>query len=122
VSGVQTYHVMNPHEDGIGLDRYVDWLIDAGHDIRRIADFDEWHGRFESALRALPDNQRDHSILPLMHAYQEPQEPLQGSVAPAGRFREAVNAAQIGSTGDIPHVTPPVIEKYITNLQMLQLL
>ena len=122
VQGHETYHVMNPHADGIGLDRYVDWLIDAGYDIRRIADFDEWRERFERALRALPDRQRDNSILPLMHAYRVPQKPIQGSVAPAGRFRAAVNAAQIDSTGDIPHVTPPIIEKYITNLHMLGLL
>jgi len=122
VQGHETYHVMNPHEDGIGLDEYVDWLIDAGHDVRRVADFGEWYGHFERALRALPDRQRDNSILPLIHAYRDPQKPVKGSVAPAGRFRAAVNAARIGSAGDIPHVTPSIIEKYITNLQVLGLL
>ena len=57
-----------------------------------------------------------------MHAYRQPQKPVRGSVAPAGRFRAAVNAAQIGSFGGIPHVTVPVIEKYITNLELLGLL
>ena len=52
VDGFQTYHVMNPFDDGIGLDEYVDWLIDK----------------------------------------------------------------------DIPHVTAPIIVKYITNLQLLGLL
>ncbi|MDT5233603.1 MAG: fatty acid CoA ligase FadD9, partial [Mycobacterium sp.] len=28
VDGFETYHVMNPYDDGIGLDEYVDWLID----------------------------------------------------------------------------------------------
>ena len=27
-TGSQTYHVMNPYDDGIGLDEYVDWLVD----------------------------------------------------------------------------------------------
>ena len=31
VDGFETYHVMNPYDDGIGLDEYVDWLIDAGY-------------------------------------------------------------------------------------------
>ena len=31
VDGFETYHVMNPHDDGIGLDEYVDWLIEAGY-------------------------------------------------------------------------------------------
>ncbi len=46
--GFQTYHVMNPHDDGIGLDEYVDWLIEAGYPIQRIGDFDEWLQRFEA--------------------------------------------------------------------------
>src|SRR6202041_3066811 len=32
-NGFHTYHVMNPYDDGIGLDEYVDWLIDAGYSI-----------------------------------------------------------------------------------------
>ena len=33
--GFETYHVMNPYDDGIGLDEFVDWLIDAGYPIQR---------------------------------------------------------------------------------------
>ena len=63
VGGFETYHVMNPHDDGIGFDEYVDWLIEAGYPIQRIADFGEWAHRFETALSALPDRQRLHSLL-----------------------------------------------------------
>ncbi len=42
VEGFHTYHVMNPHDDGIGLDEYVDWVIEAGYPIQRISDFGEW--------------------------------------------------------------------------------
>ena len=55
VDGFETYHVMNPYDDGIGLDEYVDWLIDAGYPIQRIPDYDAWLQRFETAMRALPD-------------------------------------------------------------------
>lgn len=58
LAGFATYHVMNPHDDGIGLDEYVDWLIEAGYPIRRIDDFAEWLQRFEASLGALPDRQR----------------------------------------------------------------
>ena len=61
VDGFQTYHVMNPHDDGIGFDEYVDWLIEAGYPIQRIGDFGEWLQRFQTALRALPDRQRPGS-------------------------------------------------------------
>ena len=63
VDGFRTYHVMNPHDDGIGFDEFVDWLIEAGHPIQRIGDFGEWLQRFEAGLSALPDRQRQHSLL-----------------------------------------------------------
>jgi len=120
--GYQTYHVMNPHDDGIGLDEFVDWLADAGYPIQRIADYSEWLARFETSLRALPESQRQYSLLPLLHNYQKPQAPLRGSMAPTDRFRAAVQDAKIGADNDIPHVTPEVIVKYATDLQLLGLL
>jgi len=120
--GYQTYHVMNPYDDGVGLDEYVDWLVDAGYPIQRIADYGEWLRRFEGAMRALPERQRQYSLLPLLHNYQKPGTPLHGSLAPTDRFRAAVQEAKIGADKDIPHVSAPVIVKYITDLQLLGLL
>jgi fatty acid CoA ligase FadD9 len=122
VDGLSTYHVMNPHDDGIGLDEYVDWLNDAGYPIQRIPGYDAWLQRFDTALRALPDKQRQASLLPLLHNYQRPEKPIRGSMAPTDRFRAAVQEAKIGPDKDIPHVTAPVIVKYITDLQLLGLL
>ncbi|OBB93477.1 carboxylic acid reductase [Mycobacterium sp. 852002-40037_SCH5390672] len=121
-NGFQTYHVMNPYDDGIGLDEYIDWLIEAGYSIERIADYSEWLRRFETSLRALPDRQRQYSLLPLLHNYQTPEKPINGSMAPTDVFRAAVQEAKIGPDKDIPHVSAPVIVQYITNLQLLGLL
>ena len=118
----QTYHVMNPYDDGIGLDEYIDWLIDAGYSIERIGEYGDWLQRFETSLRALPDRQRQYSLLPLLHSYQKPQTPVRGSMAPTDRFRAAVQEAKIGPDKDIPHVSAPIIVKYITDLQLLGLL
>ncbi|OCB20631.1 oxidoreductase [Mycobacterium malmoense] len=120
--GFQTYHVMNPYDDGIGLDEYVDWLIDAGYGIQRIADYGEWLRRFEGTMRGLPERQRQYSLLPLLHNYQQPEKPINGSMAPTDRFRAAVQEAKIGPDKDIPHVSPPIIVKYATDLQLLGLL
>ncbi|WP_197498637.1 SDR family oxidoreductase, partial [Mycobacterium scrofulaceum] len=120
--GFQTYHVMNPYDDGIGLDEYVDWLIEAGYGIQRIADYGEWLRRFEQTMRGLPERQRQYSLLPLLHNYQKPEKPINGSMAPTDRFRAAVQEAKIGPDKDIPHVSPPIIVKYITDLQLLGLL
>ncbi len=122
VDGYQTYHVMNPYDDGVGLDEYVDWLIDAGYSIQRVGDYATWLQRFETTLRALPERQRQYSLLPLIHNYQKPEKPINGSMAPTDRFRAAVQEAKIGPDKDIPHVTPDVIVKYITDLQLLGLL
>ncbi len=121
-AGFQTYHVMNPYDDGIGFDEYVDWLIDAGYSIQRVGDYATWLQRFEMTLRSLPERQRQYSLLPLLHNYQKPQTPLNGSMAPTDRFRAAVQQAKIGPDKDIPHVSQPVIVKYVTDLQLLGLL
>ncbi|MFI5774583.1 thioester reductase domain-containing protein [Streptomyces sp. NPDC051658] len=67
--GYRTYNVVNPHDDGISLDTVVDWLLAAGHPLTRVQDHAEWIDRFETALRGLPDRQRQHSLLPLLHAF-----------------------------------------------------
>jgi fatty acid CoA ligase FadD9 len=118
----RSYDVMNPHDDGISLDVFVDWLIAAGHDIQRIDDHDEWLGRFETALRALPDKQRQHSVLPLLDAYRKPEVPLRGAPAPTDVFREAVQAAKIGAEKDIPHLSAALIDKYVSDLKLLGLI
>jgi len=127
VDGFETYHVMNPHDDGIGLDEYVDWLIEAGYPIQRIGDFGEWFQRFETGLRALPDRQRQHSVLHVLLSlnnsnHLQPAEPFRRSVAPTDRFRAAVQKAKIGPGNDIPHVSAPIIIKYVTDLQLFGLL
>jgi fatty acid CoA ligase FadD9 len=122
VDGFQTYHVMNPYDDGIGLDEYVDWLIEAGHPIQRIPSHDEWFRRFDTAVRGLPERQRQASVLPLLGSYQHPGPPLRGAMASTDRFRSAVQAAKVGSDKDIPHITAGIIVKYATNLKLLGLL
>ncbi|MFB6877485.1 carboxylic acid reductase [Streptomyces sp. NPDC056323] len=120
--GYQTFNVLNPHDDGISLDTFVDWLIEAGHPIRRIDDYGEWHARITAALRALPDKQRQHSLLPLLHAFVQPEEGVPGSATPADRFHAAVHAAKVGPGQDIPHLSAALMGKYVTDLRRLDLL
>ena len=128
VQGFETYHVMNPHDDGIGLDEYVDWLIEAGHPIERILDFDEWLERFGAGLRALPERQQHNSVLEVFALLSQrperlkPAEPAYGALATTERFRAAVRAAQVGPHGDIPRVSKTVITKYGSDLELLGLL
>ncbi|MGC0420112.1 carboxylic acid reductase [Embleya sp. AB8] len=115
--GYRTYNVVNPHEDGISLDTFVDWLAATGHPLVRIDDYDEWLDRFETAMRGLPDRRRQHSLLPLLHAFARPAEPLPGSALPADRFRAAVRAAALDREHDIPHLSQDLITKYVADLR-----
>ncbi|WP_432846305.1 carboxylic acid reductase [Amycolatopsis sp. CA-161197] len=120
--GYRTYNVLNSHEDGVSLDTYVDWLVAAGHRISRVEDYHTWFRRFETAIRALPEKQKQYSLLPLLHAYAEPEEPVAGALIPADRFRAAVRRARVGTDADIPHVTAELIEKYASDLANLGLI
>jgi fatty acid CoA ligase FadD9 len=120
--GFRSFDVMNPYDDGVSMDVFVDWLIDAGHQIQRIDDYSNWLARFETALKALPEQQRHQSVLPLLHAYRKPNQPLHGAGAPTDVFHAAVRAAKVGADKDIPHLSASLIDKYVTDLQQLGLL
>ncbi|RDI54068.1 carboxylic acid reductase [Nocardia mexicana] len=117
-SGFETFDVLNPHDDGLSLDEFVDWLVAAGHPIERIDDYAEWLSRFETALRALPEHQRQQTLLPLLHAFRRPAPPMRGAALPAKKFRAAVQEV-LG--GDIPHIDRQLIEKYARDLELHRL-
>lgn len=120
--GFRSFDVLNPYDDGISLDTFVDWLMESGHTISRIPDYQDWLTRLETALRALPQHQRQHSVLALLEAYHEPQAPLRGASAPTEVFHAAVRAAKVGPDKDIPHITEPLLDKYVTDLRHLGLM
>ena len=74
--------------------------------------------------------QRQHSVLQMLllrriRSRLQPPEPSRGSFAPTDRFRAAVQEAKIGpdkDIPDIPHVSAPIIIKYVTDLKLLGLL
>jgi fatty acid CoA ligase FadD9 len=121
-AGYRSFDVMNPHDDGVSLDVFVDWLIQAGNNIRRIADYDEWLSRFQTALRGLPEPQRQHSVLPLLHAFRKPDKPIRGAAAPTDAFQAEVRAVKVGLDKDIPHISADLIGKYASDLRQLGLL
>lgn len=118
-AGYRTFSLVNPHDDGISLDTFVEWLVEDGHGIERIADHGDWLVRVEAALRTLPEDRRQYSILPLLRGFQEPETAVSGSDVPSARFREAVRETGIGPAGDIPHLSQALIRKYATDLRRL---
>ncbi|MFE9320803.1 carboxylic acid reductase [Nocardia sp. NPDC052278] len=119
--GYRTYHLINPHDDGISLDTFVDWLIDAGHKIERL-DHGVWLKRAEAAMRNLPEQQRQRSLLPLLKAYERPLAPTLDTAARAPRLEEALAATPVAGSTEIPHLTRELIVKYVADLRALDLL
>jgi thioester reductase-like protein len=82
--------------------------------------------RIEFVERVRRDTGSHHAeqqpSLPLLHNYHRPEKPLNDAMAPTTRFRAAVQDAKIGPDKDIPHVTAPIIVKYIRDLHLLGLL
>jgi fatty acid CoA ligase FadD9 len=113
-----TYNTTNPHDDGISLDTFVDWMIDEGYAIDKIDDYSGWLTRFETSMRALPERQRAQSVLAVLDVYREPMPAVAGSPVPGAQFQSAVEHS--GRT--IPHVTQQLIAKYLADLNGLGVL
>jgi fatty acid CoA ligase FadD9 len=68
---------------------------------------------------ALPEKQRQQSVLPLLYAYAKPEKPIRSAIAPTEVFHAEVRAAKVGADKDIPHVSRQLIDKYVSDLQHL---
>ncbi|SEJ89274.1 fatty acid CoA ligase FadD9 [Paraburkholderia diazotrophica] len=120
--GYRTWHVVNPHDDGISLDTFVDWAIDHGCKIQRIDDYSDWFARFEAALRVLPEKVRQQSSLPLIHQLGVPSSRAAGTSVPSARFEESVGKYMVGGDGRIPQISADFIGKYLADLRHLRLM
>lgn len=117
-SSFDTYNTTNPHDDGISLDTFVDWITAAGYPVEKIDDYPTWLARIETAMRALPENQRGQSVLAVLDVYREPMTAVAGSPVPGERFRAAVHTAGRA----IPHVSRELIDKYLADLERIGML
>jgi fatty acid CoA ligase FadD9 len=114
-AGFHSYNLANPHDDGVSLDSFVDWMIEAGCKIERVDSYSEWLSRFESAMNGLPDEQRHQSMLPILGPYRRPQGAVARSFVPVERFR----AAALAAGRPIPGLSAALIYKYVDDLRRL---
>jgi fatty acid CoA ligase FadD9 len=113
--GFHSYNLGSTRDDGVSLDSFVDWLIDAGCKIERIDNYEQWLSRFETAMRALPEEQRKQSMLAILGPYRHPQTPGEKSIIQAERFTAATEAAGL----HVPRLSAELISKYVADLRLL---
>jgi fatty acid CoA ligase FadD9 len=116
--GFRSYNLASPKPDFVAFDEFVDWMIEAGCQIERVADYDDWFRRFETALLGLPEDQRAHSLLQIIEPYRHPQHPGMGEGVACQRF--AGDAAAAGYP--VPHLAGELIHKYVADLKHVGLL
>lgn len=116
--GYQTFNLVNPHDDGVSLDTVIGWLEELGYDIRRIRTYENWLQEFGDKLRLLSEDDQNNSVLPLLHGYEKPIDPVSGSEIPSTRFRNEVEKLRL-HLGDIPKIDKALIEKYVYALENL---
>jgi fatty acid CoA ligase FadD9 len=118
--GLHTFHVLNPHDDGVSLDSFVRWMGEAGFPCQTVPDYDDWFTRFETALRALPESKRRASLLPLIEAFARPTKAESANRPSSARFVAAVQASL--PDGAVPHLGQALVAKYLADLQAVELL
>lgn len=116
--GFHAYNLSDARTSNPSLDDFVDWLIAAGNPIERVDRYDEWISRFETALQALPEQQRQRSLLALLGPYRHPQVASSAPMLDSTRFTAACKQSGLG----IPAISSALIEKYIEDLRHLEYL
>lgn len=113
LTGLATYNVVNVHrDDGVSLDRIVDWVVSGGCPIRRVRNYAQWVEDVQDRLRMLPVSQRRLSLLPIRQAFQQPSRSRRPP--DARRFEDAVSDLDIDA--GIPGLTEDFLHKCLDDL------
>ncbi|WP_437334862.1 thioester reductase domain-containing protein [Sorangium sp. So ce394] len=121
-----TYHVVNPYwDDGISLDVIVSWVRSAGYPVERVDDYAAWYAAFRDRLMQLSEPLRRHSPLPILNAWERPAR-ADGEVFDAerllARLRQLAARGGGGDLATLPHVSEPLIHKYLDDMVALGLI
>jgi len=116
-AGFRTFNVVNPYtDDGVSLDRIMDWISTAGYRLQRMPDHARWFERFGGALRGLPELERQHSAVAILDAFAEPY-PARPAGIPSRNFVDAVRTLRVGP--EVPHLSEAFIHKCLDDLREL---
>ena len=121
--GFETYHVMNPYDDGISMDTFVDWLVEAGYPIARVPGYARLAGAVRDvAAGAAREAARRRRCCRCCTTTRSPNTRSTGRSRRRTTSGRPCRRRRSGPDKDIPHLTAPVIVKYVTDLELLGLL
>ncbi|MGD9793041.1 MAG: thioester reductase domain-containing protein [Acidimicrobiia bacterium] len=112
--GVDTFNMVNNHDDGVSMDSFVEWVESAGYPIDRVADHADWVRRFETVLQALPEDLRGASsymVMDSMRALYRANPSTPGNM----QFLEGLR--QLPQPLELPHLTEAIIHKSLADLR-----
>jgi fatty acid CoA ligase FadD9 len=120
--GLATYHVVNARwDDGVSLDRLVDWVVSAGYPVTRVDDYATWFAAFRERLLALPPEVQHRSPLPILHQWARPIPVEAEALFDARRLRARLEEIA-GEAVEIPRVDEQSVHAYLDDLVALGLI
>ncbi|HWU26481.1 MAG TPA: hypothetical protein VN154_08775, partial [Rhizomicrobium sp.] len=93
-------------------------IDEAGYGIERVPSYARWFERFDAKLRALPEEKRQRSILPVIRAFAQPR-PAESRPAGSANFVDAVRALP---QREVPRLDRELLLKSLKDMQQLGLI
>ncbi len=121
-----TYNISNPHwNDGISLDRIMDWVESGGYPLKRMNNYYEWYIQIREKLKVLStkdEKRSQYSSLPILNQWEKPLPFSDGREVDATEFRKKVRQLKPAGVTDIPYLTENFIHKYLADMVDLELI
>jgi thioester reductase-like protein len=122
--GHMEYHIVNSHRD-VSLDVVTDWVKSAGYRVEQIDDYAAWYRAFKSRLNSLDRLKRQHSLLPLIHDWEQPRRGASARYDMTSLHQQLAqlsDAAGAERLTEIPPITEAFIHKCLSDMRMLGLI
>jgi len=116
---LETYHVINAHDDGISLDTIVDWIDAAGYPLSRVDDYEHWLSEFVDKLESLPPETRQRSSLSVIASLSRPGR---ADAAVVGSAQFAAGVGRSTAEAVVPHLSAQYVAKCLADLVDLGLI
>lgn len=118
-SDCRAFNINNYHDDGNSFDSFTHWIETAGYTLTKIDSYQQWYDRFKEKLTTLPEDQKQHSALEILGAFEKQNQLGSGMAISCDNFKLLAKAL---FPGDLPHIDEAFIHKCLADMQHLGLI